>query len=52
MAILWAQMKDRSFWGEILHFKHLARFGGKYHGRQDLQGEKKQQQQQQSRLFL
>ena len=40
MAILWAQMKDRSFWGEILHFKHLARFGGKYHGRQDLQGEK------------
>ena len=23
-----------------MHFKHLARFGGKYHGRQDLQGEK------------
>ena len=23
-----------------MHFKHLARFGGKSHGRQDLQGEK------------
>ena len=28
MAISRAQLKDRSFWGEILHFKHLARFGG------------------------
>ena len=26
-------MKDQSFWGESLHFKHLARFGGKSHGR-------------------
>ena len=41
MAILRAQMKDRSFWGEILHFKNLARFGGKSHGRPDLQAEKK-----------
>ena len=24
-----------------MHFKHLARFGGKSHGRPDLQGEKK-----------
>ena len=22
-------------WGEILHFKHLVRFGGKSHGRRD-----------------
>ena len=41
MAISRAQMKKRSFWGEILHFKHLARFGGKSHGRADLKGEKK-----------
>ena len=40
MAISRAQMKDRSFWGEILHFKHLASFGGKSHGRPDLQREK------------